>query len=133
MTDEQIINLWKHERELSECVCSCFVDQIELSLVNETIDLITRQKAEIERLQKIEIETDDFCRRLCRMRMLDGSLIASFEDLQNYIKKEKSEAVKEFAERLKESKKQYEGTIAGCTFTMTELDNLVKEMVGDTE
>ena len=44
----------------------------------------------------------------------------------------KSEAIKEFTERLKESKKQYEGTLAGMTFTMTELDNLVKEMVGDT-
>ena len=67
MTYNEIINQWKHERELAECVCSYFVDQVELSLVNETIDLINRQKAEIERLKKTEIEIDDFCRRLCRM------------------------------------------------------------------
>ena len=52
MTDNEIINQWKHERELAECVCSYFVDQVELSLVNETIDLINRQKAEIEKLNK---------------------------------------------------------------------------------
>ena len=54
-------------------------------------------------LEKTEIEIDDFCRRLCRMRMLNGNAIASYEDLQNYIQEEKSEAIKEFAERSKDS------------------------------
>lgn len=57
-------------------------------------------QAEIERFRKTEIEMDDFCRRLCRMRMLNGNAIASYEDLQNYIQQEKSEAIKEFAEEI---------------------------------
>ena len=38
MTDKEIINQWKHERELAECVCSYFVDQVELSLVNDLLN-----------------------------------------------------------------------------------------------
>ena len=62
-------------------------------------DLQERYKesqAEIERFRKTEIEIDDFCRRLCRMRMLNGNAIASYEDLENYIQQEKSKAVKEY-------------------------------------
>ena len=103
MTDKDIINQWKHERELAECVCSYFVDQVELSLVNETIDLINRQKAEIERLQKL---LDDKCDRC--------------------IARDKSEAIKEFASRLKCGVPQEYGVIS-CY----DVDNLVKEMVGD--
>lgn len=79
-----------------------YVDK-ENQLYSDALDLITRQKAEIERLKKTEIEIDDFCRRLCRMRMLNGSAIASYQDLQNYIQEEKSAAVKEFAERGRKS------------------------------
>ena len=56
MTDNEIINCWKRERELSEYVCSCFVDRVELSLVNETIDLINRKNAEIEALKNSKSE-----------------------------------------------------------------------------
>ena len=89
-------------------------------------------QAEIERFRKTEIEIDDFCRRLCCMRMLNGNAIASYEDLQNYIQQEKSEAVKEFAERL-------ENEINIRTTYSREQDknvihimhNLLKEMVGE--
>ena len=37
------------------------------------------------------------------MRMLNGSAIASYQDLQNYIQQEKAEAYKEFASRLKDA------------------------------
>ena len=113
MTDNEIINQWKHERELAECVCSYFVDQVELSLVNETIDLINRQKAEIERLK--------------------GSVIVNNIVESQKIKREaKIEAIKEFAERLKE--KSFK-TIRNYGLTkdvveVCDIDNLVKEMVG---
>ena len=62
MTDNEIINQWKHERELAECVCSYFVDQVELSLVNGTIDLINRQQSEnkelAEAIHNLTIEKD---------------------------------------------------------------------------
>lgn len=114
MTDEEIINQWKHERELAECVCSYFVDQVELSLVNETIDLINRQKAEIERLK--------------------GSVIINnIMEIQKIKREAKSEAIKEFAERLKE--KSFK-TIRNYGLTkdvveVCDIDNLVKEMVGE--
>ena len=75
-------------------------DECRKQVAKDALDLINRLQAEIERLKKTEIEIDDFCRRLCRMRMLNGSAIASYQDLQNYIQEEKSKAVKEFAERL---------------------------------
>ena len=87
-------------------------------------------QAEIERFRKTEIEIDDFCRRLCRMRMLNGNAIASYEDLQNYIQQEKSEAIKEFAEKLKHSffDNGYESPDVDFDYFV---DNLTKEMVGD--
>lgn len=121
MTDEQIINIWKHERELSECSCSYFVDQVELSLVNETIDLIIRQKAEIERLKNrpytLQIEVS--------------------KKIESQIK---SEAVKECLAKVKNYIKthcnpygkpdfEYDTSIKILNF----IDNLVKEMVGGAE
>ena len=88
-------------------------------------------QAEIERLKKTEIEIDDFCRRLCRMRMLNGNAIASYEDLQNYIQQEKSEAVKEFAERIKELIQTKEFTDDVAMLMCAFVENIVKEMVGE--
>ena len=87
-----------------------------------------RQQAEIERLKLITTK-NPYCVRIGTADIF----IASHEEYEKLLAKIQSEAVKEFAERLKESKRQYEGTLAGRTFTMTELDNLVKEMVGEAE
>ena len=118
-TDEEIISSLEviattgncNECKIRNCkwgTCNC--SQIT---ANAALDLISHQKEEIKRLQK------------------EVNLVSiQFQDLQE---RTKPEAYKEFAERLKESKKQYEGTLAGMTFTMTELDNLVKEMVGEKE
>lgn len=93
LTDEEII------KRLEQCV-KRGNRNYDTDIV---LDLINRQKSEIESLKKTEIEIDDFCRRLCRMRMLNGSAIASYQDLQNYIQQEKAEAYKEFASRLKDA------------------------------
>ena len=84
-----------------------YIDK-ENQLYSDALDLINRQQAEIERLEKTEIEIDDFCRRLCRMRMLNGNAIASYEDLQNYIQEAKSEAIKEFADKVKQELMPYD-------------------------
>ena len=71
------------------------------------------------------------------MRMLNGNAIASYEDLQNYIQEEKSEAVKDFAERLKENITNchvvLDGEYVGYDWAdiMYCIDNLVKEMMED--
>ena len=117
--------------------------QAEIKRLQKEVNLVSIQfqdlqeryeeaQTEIERLEKIEIEIDDFCRRLCHMRMLNGSVIASYEDLQNYIQQEKSEAVKEFAERLKEELISYcEIIVEGNDMqgiTGTGVDKIVNEM-----
>ena len=116
-----------------------YIDK-ENQLYSDALGIINRQQSEIERLEKTEIEIDDFCRRLCRMRMLNGDAIASYEDLQNYIQEAKSEAIKEFTERLKNKIKTECNPYGKPTFDydtslaiMRYIDNLVKEMVGETD
>ena len=73
--------------------------------------IIQEQKADIERLNKeIQIGKD------------------AYTMIQTKIAIIKSESIKEFAERLKEQAKnnEWNGTICGV-----DIDNLVKEMVGD--
>ncbi len=52
MTDEEIVKALKEERHLAEYVDSEYCNAVEVSLISDTIDLISRQKAEIERLTK---------------------------------------------------------------------------------
>lgn len=80
-------------------------------LANYALDLITRQKAETERLKKeIQITKDAYI-----MLQTKNEII-------------KSEAVKEFAKRLKCGVPQETGVIR-CA----DVDNLVKEIVGEKE
>ena len=129
MTDNKIINQWKHERELAECVCSYFVDQVELSLVNETIDLINRQKAEIEKL-KSENEILSL--------NADNAFQEGLNECRELFEPEiKSEAYKEFADRLKmnitinNTNDGYLDYSVDYHCLMEDIDDLVKEMVGD--
>ena len=125
MTDNEIIKALEccgkpvNEECCSECPYYLGGQENCHKLLGDIIDLINRQQAEIERLSNFV--TEERCIEIAR------------EMIPAIVKQAKSEAYKEFAERLKESKKQYEGTLAGMTFTMTELDNLVKEMVGETD
>ena len=64
------------------------------------LNLINRQKAEIARLKQTQDDIDNFARSLCEERVLNGKAISDFEDLQEYIRKEQSKAVKEFADQL---------------------------------
>ncbi len=81
--------------------------------IRDIFDLAARQKAEIERLKspsEMQIEVS--------------------EKLENTIK---AEAIKEFAERLKDGE-TYEITYCGSVYNVVDIDtidNLVKEMVGD--
>ena len=128
MTDNEIIK-----------ILTDYGTQCKPEVISAAISLINRQKVEIERSEKKEIEIDDFCRRLCRMRMLNGDAIASYEDLQNYIQEAKSEAIKEFAERLKEKLGDCyivsDGEYCGfdCGDIHRTITNLLKEMVGEKE
>lgn len=99
--------------------------------IKYALDLINRQKATIEKLKK-EINLVSIL----------------YQDEQEISSTIKAEAVKEFAERLKTEAKlrnhtnygankhavsYNEGVIETRKFMLVCIDNLVKEMVGDTE
>lgn len=84
---------------------------------------------EINRLRKDCKDIDEFARAICKKRTLQGKAVADLGDLQEYIKDQKAEAVKEFAERLK---KKVDGAIDVNVFWLLGyLDYLTREMVGE--
>lgn len=104
----QYCPLWK--KDCSSCV---------KELIKLSVDLINRQKAEIEELKKEAKRVSDCC-RLC-----DKSYVER-------LKKAKSDAIKEFAEMLKskfthrgESTKY--GDFTWDDITSYEIDNLAKK------
>ena len=130
MTDNEIIKALKlcPKRNMkSKCTqCPYFEsDGICLEvLMADSLDLINRQKAEIERLEHSAKQWEDTAK----------DIFISRENI-------KAEAIKEFAERLEEILARYE-----CSFieiqnwsarntilqVIQELRNLVKEMVGES-
>ena len=87
----------------------------------EALDLINRQNAKIERLEKIR----------AKQANIIGEERGQKYELLNKICKAKSEAIKEFAKRLKEN---YCFTDCwGKIITKSTVDNLVKEMTEENE
>ena len=119
MTDKEVIKALELCANLEECkdcpmanMQKYDTDTCEHQIMLYALDLINRQKAEIERLNK---EVD----RLSQCVMYhDGYIV---------------DAIKEFAERLKEKSKQGKGYLGNVyhSVNVAEIDNLLKEMVGD--
>ena len=96
----------------------------------DLLDLIDRQQAEIERLKeessdKERAYTDEYCLRKewqdkCRQLLIEKQTA-------------KSEAIKEFADRLKEKKQEVFTAVNDSSYAVTvyNIDNIVKEMVGE--
>ncbi len=117
-TDEEIIEALECHVNADDCescgICG-WCDEIILTKL--VLDLINRQKAEIERLQK------------------EANLVSIlFQDLQERINDIKAEAYKEFTEKLENE--------INCRTTLSReqdknvihiMHNLLKEMVGEEE
>lgn len=134
MTDEQIFeNEIKCITRRNKCVCNGGSDCVKCDLLMDSeeivkcynraiknIDLINRQKAEIEELKE-------------RISYLEESIDCSRKEYNRLLQKmqqAKSEAIKEFAERSKETAYSY-SDICGYSQTVVDvssIDNLVKEM-----
>jgi hypothetical protein len=103
-------------KDLGVCCNSCFLLPISLSA-----DLINRQKAEIEKLRK------------CRKEEIEKLVRA----IDKVITEAKAEAIKEFAERLKEKGipvtggRGFEGVNVFASNLL--IDDLVKEMTEETK
>ena len=108
----------------------------EVNVLTHLIDVIDHQKAEISELQL----------KNCELQLKNDELKAEIERLERHTKMHdeiKAEAVKEFAESLKEIdlyqfiEEYYENAELRYEvrrdWVDTHIDNLVKEMVGDKE
>lgn len=143
MTDNEIIKALECCTTFPERMCGkCTLQEeclTELCVAEKNaLDLINRQKAEIERLEELVYLAD--------------SETANVRDLYFEEKSERAEAIKEFAERLKANEREHcqwcnhsnkgsrsewcdeliDGHCRCLGFSKFEskLDNLVKEMVG---
>ena len=93
-------------------------DFCQEELHNYAIDLINRQKAEIERLKKILAEEEEKY-KLCAKRFYKLGV------------KELAKRLKDYYINHKQYKRHYAHTLIDFLFDVT--DNLVAELVGDTE
>ena len=113
MTDNEIIKALEEHSEKGwfDFIHSCSWECITNTL-NSVVDLINRQKAEIERLQNKVEELAEVLSNSVRIRYAEV----------------KAEAIKEFAERLK-AEMYTERGFSVCPDD--KIDYLVKEMVGE--
>lgn len=118
MTDKEIIKALEccgDEEELHWCTECPYYDKendfCQEDLHRDALDLISRQQAEIEELKKVVI--DDYA--------------------SEYDSKIRAEAIKEFAERLKEKYPWKGDYLYSTRRTVENIDNLVKKMVGEQE
>ena len=136
MTDEAIIKALEccNDEDVgccSECplvYCNDDLEKCEKRIQQLAIDLINRQKAEIERL-KAEIEETNEADREAEVQALSESK-ENAKFFCEAINHAKSEAIKEFAEGLKKiaSEIVIGGKYKYRVVTTEGIDNLVKEM-----
>ncbi len=109
-------------------------------LSTNALDLINRQKAEVERLKSILLcfmdEVDKWENKHC-LDISELPLIPIKGETEKIKKQIKAEAIKEFAERLKEELNNVARVNVDdfdyFVISLGFIDNLVKEMVGDSE
>ncbi|MBQ3045162.1 MAG: hypothetical protein IJD49_04345 [Clostridia bacterium] len=132
-TDNKIIKVLECCTNSLDCPAVCplyeYAGDCFLALHKPTLDLINRQKAEIERFKKIETTINAFWCELQKLSIAKEKETPTLEELLEYIEQAKAEAIKEFAKRLKG---EYKNRCMSLSFERC-IDNLVKEMAGDAE
>lgn len=103
--------------------------------VISTLDLIDRLKAEIEALDFLIKESNKLVERqdkaINRLQADNSSMQSTLAKMSMGVEEAKAEAIKEFAERLK--KEKFTHTNFGELVYVEDIDNLVKEMVGEND
>ena len=128
MTDNEIIKFMQcvvgNDANCSECEYQKVLPfpSCRMMCAKNALDLINRQKAEIERLEKEAKDkerayNDEFCSR--------KEWQTKCRELHKEKQITKSEAIKEFAEKLK---KRFYLSAGRCVVDVYHIDNLVKEM-----
>lgn len=126
LTDSEIVKALERCGQHREC---CYCNSVEECgnkrvLTESCLDIINRQKAEIERLEKARQKQAQFL----------GEERGQKYELLNKITNAKTEVIKEFAERLKcrsHRFKTIDRIFVDC-IPLDYIDNLVKEMTEQT-
>ena len=127
MIDEYLTEPHSISREWVEALTICRQALIDNKKKDTEIDILIRKKEALRdeiAEQKAEIE---------RFSVKEKTLKAIINHYERQLKTSKSEARKEFAERLKEKTKQDVEKYGSCTGygTIENIDNLLKEMEGE--
>jgi hypothetical protein len=131
MTDNEIIKALECcLKNLCHCrECPRFqrgVDDCHVTLYNDVLDLINRQKTEIERFEKENRE------QFSKWMRLDKRTKERYAELCEEAKGVvRAEAIKEFAARLKAAKFKHKNF--GELVYVDDIDNLVKEMTEESQ
>lgn len=133
MTDEQIIKALEccsTDVQENPCPKCAFYNKHRCStlMLNAASDIINRQKVKIKSLKQIINEQDK------EVLKLQNRIIFWRKDLNYQPEKIKSEAIKEFVEKLKKHSFVDNLSLDGKeTAYVDDIDNLVKEMTEDKE
>ena len=122
MTDNEIIKALKHWINLFDGKAT------DLSLLCTALDLINRQKAEIEELEAEIDRQYEQAKADILGNMSDGGTSCHW-----CIDQHRTEAIKDFAERLKKKAIRLNLELSIQAVFLEDIDNLVKEMVGDNK
>ena len=126
LTDNEIIKAWVVIKERKRTPTKY--------LINETLDLINRQKAEIERLEKgntaLMNERNTLSANLEFLQKVEKNCREERNSLWYRVQTAKAEAYKEFAERLKKKYPWLNDYLYSTKKIVEDIDNLLKEMVG---
>lgn len=138
MTDAEIIKALEHcsSDEVGLChICpldgECNGD-IKI-LLKYALDLINRQKAEIDELtEKLECllchaTGSKLSKSTYSLRTMESAVN---DEVQECCEEARAEAIKEFVKKLKE---EFASGVFGASYCRKKIDKLVKETVGDTE
>ena len=127
-TDEEVIKALEHYKGFRLYPFDKCEDGDNKILVDDALDLINRQKAEIEELEAECDRQYEQAEADIRANIADGGTSCHW-----CMDKHKTEAIKEFAERLKQTAYTH-STITGYQYPVvdvSEIDNLVQEMTGE--
>ena len=120
MTDNEIIKALEHclnNEDCDGCISLCSNSACVANNLQIILDLINRQKAEIERLEE----------RLKREAKMQYDLCGQIVDLKNMLPIARAEGIKEFAEKLKAIRRKMYPCYVSVDLFEGVIDNLVKE------
>ena len=142
MTDKEAINALLNEITFS-VRCKSVYATINVNLLNRVLAVACRKQAELETLKAHEEKEHQYCKNVCepkykaeieRLQIEKEKLRCVIEDLSNNTEHAKAEAIKEFAEKLKENAHTVDDDYSPngeITYVeVDDIDNLVKEMAG---